>query len=105
MSEIDKSELAVQASEDVAKTEKVKTAKNDKGDDKKSKKPSFFKRIAKWLREMKSELKKVQWPTWKQTLKSTGIVILCVIIVGIFIAVFDTLAQAVIRALISLFNG
>lgn len=102
MSEIDKSELAAQAAEDVVKTEKVKS---DKGDDKKSKKPSFFKRISKWLREMKSELKKVQWPTWRQTLKSTGIVILCVIIVGIFIAVFDTLAQAVIRALISLFNG
>lgn len=105
MSEIDKSELATHAAVDASKGDKAKTPKNDKGDDKKSKKPSFFKRIAKWLKEMKSELKKVQWPTWKHTLRSTGIVILCVIIVGIFIAVFDTLAQAIIRALISLFNG
>ncbi len=105
MSEIDKSKLATQATADVAKADKVKSVKHDKGDDKKTKKPSFFKRITKWLKEMKSELKKVQWPTWRQTLKSTGIVIICVIIVGIFIAVFDTLAQAVVGALISLFNG
>lgn len=105
MSEIDKSELATQATADAVKAEKVKSVKNDKGDDKKTEKPSFFKRIAKWLKEMKSELKKVQWPTWRLTIKSTGIVILCVVIVGIFIAVFDTLAQAVIGALISLFNG
>ena len=26
-------------------------------------KPGFFKRIGKWFREMKSELKKVVWPT------------------------------------------
>ena len=26
-------------------------------------KPGFFKRVGKWFREMKSELKKVIWPT------------------------------------------
>ena len=29
-------------------------------------KPGFFKRAGKWFREMKSELKKVVWPTRKQ---------------------------------------
>lgn len=99
MSEIEKSELATA---DVAKAEKSKPVK---GDDKKAKKPSFFQRISKWLKEMKSELKKVQWPTWNQTLKNTGIVIVCVIVLSIFIGVFDTLANSVIRALLSLFNG
>ena len=43
---------------------------------------------------MKSELKKVQWPSFKQTMNNTGIVILCVIVVGIFIWLFDAVAGA-----------
>ncbi|MEG1879269.1 MAG: preprotein translocase subunit SecE [Pseudoflavonifractor sp.] len=83
----------------------AKAAKTgDKKDEKKSK-PGFFKRIGKWFKEMKSELKKVQWPGWKQTMKSTGIVIVCVIVVGVFIWLFDALAHAVINALIALFRG
>ena len=35
------------------------------------KKLGFFKRVAKWFREMKSELKKVVWPTPKQFGKNT----------------------------------
>ena len=31
----------------------------------------------KWFREMKSELKKVVWPTGKDTAKNTGTVLLC----------------------------
>ena len=34
-------------------------------------KPGFFKRVGKWFREMKSELKKVIWPTGKQLTNNT----------------------------------
>ena len=34
-------------------------------------KPGFFKRVAKWFREMRSELKKVVWPTGKQLSNNT----------------------------------
>ena len=34
-------------------------------------KTGIFARIAKWMRELKSELKKVQWPTTKQTVNNT----------------------------------
>ena len=70
----------------------------------KKSKPSVFSRIAKWLRELKSELKKVQWPTAKQTVNNTVIVIVCVIIVGVFIWVFDALASGVIGAILNLFK-
>ena len=70
----------------------------------KKSKSNVFSRIAKWLRELKSELKKVQWPTAKQTVKNTVIVILCVIIVGVFIWVFDALASGVIGAILKLFQ-
>ena len=100
MSENEKIEQAGQA--DAAKSVPAKADKKAK-DEKKSK-PGFFKRVAKWFKEMKSELKKVQWPGWKQVAKNTGIVIACVIVVGIFIWVFDALANAIVQALLNLFN-
>ena len=72
---------------------------------KKDEKPGAFQRIARWFREMKSELKKVVWPTPKQTINNTVIVIVCVIVVGIFIWIFDALASGIIAAIIDLFKG
>ena len=100
MSENEKIEQTGQA--EAAKSVPAKADKKAK-DEKKSK-PGFFKRVAKWFKEMKSELKKVQWPGWKQVAKNTGIVIACVIVVGIFIWVFDALANAIVQALLNLFN-
>lgn len=80
-----------------------KPAKADKKA-KKNEKPGFFQRVARWSREMKSELKKVVWPTPKQTVNNTLIVIFCVIVVGICIWVFDALAGQIISALLKLFG-
>ena len=77
----------------------AKAAKKDK-----KSKPGFFARTGKWLREMKAELKKVQWPTKKQTFNNTVVVIVCCIVVGICIWAFDWLAQSVIGALLDLFQ-
>ena len=67
-------------------------------------KPGVFARIGRWFRELKIELKKVVWPTGKQTVNNTVIVIICCIIVGICIWLFDALAGAVITALLDLFG-
>ena len=67
-------------------------------------KPGFFKRVGKWFREMKSELKKVVWPSRKTVIRNTLVVILVVLVIGVLIWVFDWLAAAVIRALINLFG-
>ena len=87
----------------MAENEKMKQAdaKKDKGDKKPAKKskPGIFARIKRWCKETKAELKKVQWPTWKQTWNNTLTVIVCVILVGIFIWAFDWVARLVIRAL------
>ena len=66
------------------------------------KKDNLFKKIARYFRELKSELKKVVWSTPKQVAKNTLIVIACVIVVGVFIWVFDFVAQALITNLINL---
>ena len=82
------------------KVEQAVQAKKDKKSDK-SAKPGFFSRIAKWLKDMRSELKKVQWPTRKQTVNNTLIVIACVVIVGVFIWLFDFVAGKAIELLIT----
>ena len=69
---------------------------------KEDKKPGLFKRIAKWFREMKSELKKVVWPTGKQLVKNTGISLVVMIASAIVIWGFDQLAQFLVRSLLTL---
>ena len=65
------------------------------------KKLGFFKRVAKWWREMKSELKKVVWPTPKQALKSTVVALVVMVISAIVIWGFDKIAQLIVEAIIS----
>ena len=71
-----------------------------------NKKPNIFVRmgtgLSRWFREMKSELKKVVWPTWSQVLKNALTVVVCVLIVGVFIWIFDMGAKYGIQALLSL---
>ena len=58
-------------------------------------------RIARYFRELRSELKKVVWSTPKQVLKNTLIVIVAVLVVGVFIWLFDFVARFGIDALIN----
>jgi preprotein translocase subunit SecE len=50
-------------------------------------------RIVKFFKELKSEMKKVVWPSRKQVVNNTLIVIAVVVIVGVVIAIFDTIFQ------------
>ena len=59
-------------------------------------------RVKKYFRELRSELKKVVWPTPQQVLKNTAIVVCAVVIIGLFIWLFDFVAQFGIDALISI---
>ena len=56
----------------------------------------------KWFREMKSELKKVVWPSGKSTVKNTGTVLLFSLIVGAAIWIFDYVAVSAVHLLIGL---
>ena len=62
-------------------------------------------RVCKYFRELRSELKKVVWPTPAQVLKNTLIVLVCVLVVGVFIWLFDFVSRVGIDALISAVNG
>ena len=56
-----------------------------------------------WFREMKSELKKVIWPTPEKVAKNTGTVILCTAVIGVCIWVFDGVAGLLIKTLLNIF--
>lgn len=71
-----------------------------------AKKANWFVRawggICRYFRELRSELKKVVWPTPQQVLKNTLIVLACVLVVGVFIWLFDFVARVGIDGLIKL---
>ena len=51
----------------------------------------FFAGISKFFREIKVEIKKVIWPDWEQIKNNTGVVILCILVIGVAIWVLDAL--------------
>ena len=65
-------------------------------------KKKFFTRIADWFRGMKSELKKVIWPTAMQTTNNTLVVLAVCAASAIVLGGFDWLASKLVQVLISL---
>ncbi len=89
---------------DISNNPDTSTSSVEKKATKKNKKPNVFKRIAKWFRELKSELKKIVWPGAKTVSKNTWVVLVCIVIVGVLLWVFDYLAGQGASALIHLCN-
>ena len=81
----------------VAHTED-KPAKPEKKEKKKGK-------IGEAWRGFKSETKKIVWPTWKQVLKNTGVVLVVVIVCAIIIGLLDYAFSEGIQALTKLFRS
>ena len=65
-------------------------------------KPGFFKRVAKWFREMKSELKKVVWPTRKQLINNTIVSVVVMLISALGVWGFDSIAGLLVQGLLNL---
>ena len=60
-------------------------------------KDNIFTKAAQFLREVKVELKKVAWPTRKQTIGSTAVVIALVILISLFLGFVDFGISSLIR--------
>ena len=61
-------------------------------------------RIKEAWRGFKSEVKKIVWPTWKQVLKNTGVVLVIVVICAIMLFALDYAFSHGIMALTDLFS-
>jgi preprotein translocase subunit SecE len=51
----------------------------------------FFGRIAEFLGEVKAEVRKVVFPSRQETIGSTAVVIVFVLILGVFLSIVDGL--------------
>ena len=61
---------------------------------------SYIDKGLQFLREVKVELKKVVWPTRKQTLGSTVVVLILVMIISLFLGVVDIGLSGLIRVVL-----
>ena len=73
----------------MAEEKNVKKEKKDRG---------------RWFREMRSELKKVVWPTPEKVAKNTGTVILYTALIAASIWVFDGVAALFVKTLLDIFS-
>jgi preprotein translocase subunit SecE len=61
---------------------------------------NFIDKSMQFLREVKIELKKVTWPTRKQTMGSTVVVIVLVVIISLFLGLVDVILSGLIRVVL-----
>jgi preprotein translocase subunit SecE len=62
---------------------------------------AFLEKVKQFLREVKTELKKVTWPQKKETVASTSIVLVIVIIIAIFLGFVDLGLSKIIKVILS----
>ncbi len=60
----------------------------------------MFKRFRKFLTEVRAEFKKVTWPSREQTLKQTGVVLVVVAIIGVFLGMVDFGLSGLVKMII-----
>ncbi len=58
--------------------------------------------IQRYFRETTGELRKVSWPTWPEARRLTGLVLLVMVVVGIFLAGMDFLASQLLNLVLGL---
>jgi preprotein translocase subunit SecE len=61
---------------------------------------TIFRKTVQFLREVKMELKKVTWPSRKQTAGSTVVVLIIVTIIAFFLGAVDIGLSGIVRAIL-----
>ena len=81
------------------KTDVTKSSKKDADKTKAAKKKGG---IRKYFRELRAEMKKVVWPTRKQVLNNTGIVLSVMVVMALFLFGVDSGLGAAIKAILTI---
>ena len=58
--------------------------------------------IQRYFRETTGELRKVNWPTWPEARRLTGLVLLVMLVIGIFLAGVDYVSVALINLVLGI---
>jgi preprotein translocase subunit SecE len=59
-----------------------------------------WEKIVQFFHEVKAELKKVNWPTRKETIASTSVVLVIVFIIAVFLFIVDQGLSFLIRIIL-----
>jgi preprotein translocase subunit SecE len=62
---------------------------------------SWIEKTKQFLREVKVELKKVSWPAKKETVASTSIVLIIVVIISFYLGVVDFGLSRIVKIILS----
>lgn len=82
--------------------EKAKASKQSNAKDSKKKQPG---KVAKYFKDLKSELKKVVWPSKKKVINNTSVVLGSIVLMGIFVGLLDTGLFKLLQLVLSLGTG
>lgn len=80
------------AKKDVAEKALAKPKKAEK-----KQKVGFLKKMTRYFRDLRGEYKKIVWPTKKQIINNTLVVLAAVIIMGVFVAGLDAVLGLIVR--------
>ena len=98
-SKVQKTEPSRKGVPKVIKAKKVETAKKTPKKSDENLTP-WWEQLRQYLREVVFELRRVVWPSRKETLGSTSVVLVIVIICGIFLGVVDLVLSRLIRVFV-----
>ncbi|NLA79539.1 MAG: preprotein translocase subunit SecE [Chloroflexi bacterium] len=63
-------------------------------------KPNIFQKLRRWWRETIGELRKVTWPTWKEALALTRVVLIVTVIMAAILGLLDFVFARLVGLLI-----
>ena len=86
------------ADENKKAVEEADTSKTTKSDKKEKKEMKTKKQKKHFFKDLKGETKKIVWPGRKMVIKSTGIVLLAILIIGAGIWIIDYALSGAIKA-------
>jgi preprotein translocase subunit SecE len=96
---VQQTELSKKGVQKVAKVKKAETVKKAPKKSDENVAP-WWERLRQYLREVVYELRRVVWPSRKETIGSTSVVLVIVILCGIFLGVVDLVLSRLIRVFV-----
>ena len=62
---------------------------------------NIIEKTKQFFREVRVEIKKISWPARKETIASTSVVLVIVVIVGFFLGVVDLILSRLVNLILS----
>ncbi len=61
----------------------------------------MFEKIKQFIREFRVEMRKVTWPSRKEVIASTGVVLVVVLIISLYLGMTDLFLSKLLRLMLS----